>query len=95
MYNSDSGKLWFDTKKWKNSILKKKKSKGPFEVGTAGKKISVFQNFNFFFEKWLQWEVATVENQTGMKFELISSIHWGITRDHLHGGVGWPPPPSM
>ena len=62
-------------KKWKNSILKKKKSKGPFEVGTAGKKISVFQNFNFFFEKWLQWEVATVENQTGMKFELISSIH--------------------
>ena len=67
--------------------FEKKKSKGPFEVGTAGKKISVFQNFNFFFEKWLQWDMANVDRNKVMKFELISSIHREITRDHLPGGV--------
>ena len=67
--------------------FEKKKSKGPFEVGTAGKKISVFQNFNFFFEKWLQWDVENVERNKVMKFELIWSIHQGIMRDHLPGVV--------
>ena len=45
----------------------------------------VFQNFNFFF-KWLQCDVANVERNKVMKFELILSIQGGITRDCLPGG---------
>ena len=50
----------------------------------------VFQNFNFFF-KWLQCDVANVERNKVMKFELILSIQGGITRDCLPGGVGMEP----
>ena len=81
-------------KKWKKIILKKKISKGgPFDVGTVEKKISVFQNFKIFFEKWLQWDVANVDRNKVMKFELISSIHREITRDNQPGGVFLTPPP--
>ena len=47
----------------------------------------IFQNFNFFFEKWLQWDLANVERNKVMKFELILSIRGEITRDQLPGGV--------
>ena len=33
-----------------------------------------FQNFKFFFEKWLQLDVANVDRNKVMKFELIWSI---------------------
>ena len=64
-------------KKWKKLVLKKKFSKGgPFEVGTVEKKKFPFFKFSkFFFEKWLQWDVANVDRNKVMKFELISSIH--------------------
>ena len=51
------------------------------------KKFSIFQNFNFFFEKWLQWDMANVDRNKAMKFELILSIRGEITRDQLPGGV--------
>ena len=55
-------------KKWKKLILKKKISKGgPFEVGTVEKKISVFQIFKIFSEKWLQQDVENVERKKFMK----------------------------
>ena len=51
------------------------------------KKIPFFKISKFFFEKWLQWDVANVDRNKLMKFELILSIHREITRDHLPGGV--------
>ena len=80
-------------KKWKKIILKKKISKGgPFEVGTVEKKIPFFKFSKFFFEKWLQWDVANIDRNKVMKFELISSIHREITRDNQPGGVFLTPP---
>ena len=69
----------------KISFEKKKNSKGgPFEVGTVEKKkIPFFKFSKFFFEKWLQWDVANVDRNKVMKFELILSIHREITRDHV------------
>ena len=71
----------------KNNFEKKNFKGGPFEVGMVEKKIQFFKISKFFFEKWLQWDVANGERNKLMKFELISSIHRGITRDHLPGGV--------
>ena len=48
-------------------------------------RFSKFQNF--YFEKWLQWDMANVERKKVMKFELILSINGGIMRDQLPGGV--------
>ena len=88
-------KVWFVTKKMeKNNFEKKKFSKGgPFEVGTVEKKIQFFKFSKFFFEKWLQWDVANIDRNKVMKFELISSIHREITRDNQPGGVFLTPPP--
>ena len=61
---------------------------GPFDVGMV--EIFFFPFFKIsklFFEKWLQWDMANVERNKLIKFELISSIHRGIMRDHLPGGV--------
>ena len=80
-------------KKWKNLILKKKFQRGdPLMSERPKKKFPFFKFSKFFFEKWLQWDVANVDKNKVMKFELISSIHREITRDHLPGGFGAPPP---
>ena len=82
-------KFW----KIRNFFLNFPTSKGPpFEK----KNFKFFKISKLFFEKWLQWDVANVERNKLMKFELISSIHRGITRDHLPGGgFGEPPPPPV
>ena len=42
----------------------------------AGEKFFPFFRISkFFFEKWLQWDVARIERNKLMKFELILSIH--------------------
>ena len=56
------------------------------------KKFPFFKISKFFFEKWLQWDVANVDRNKLMKFELILSIRGEITRDHLPGGVDLTPP---
>ena len=40
----------------------------------------------------LQWDVANVDRNKLMKFELILSIRGEITKDHLPGGVDLTPP---
>ena len=77
-------------KKWKKIILKKK---FPLMSERSKKKFPFFKISNFFFEKWLQWDVANVDRNKLMKFELILSIREEITRDHLPGGVNLTPPP--
>ena len=47
---------------------------------------SKFQNS--YFEKWLQFAMVNVERNKIMKFELVLSIHQGITRYQQ------PPPPE-
>ena len=86
-------KVWFVTKKMeKNNFEKKKFQRGdPLMSERSKKKFPFFKISKFFFEKWLQWDVANVERNKLMKFELISSIHRGIMRDHLPGGVRWTP----
>ena len=81
-------KAWFVTKKWKKLILKKKPER-------LKKKIPFFKFSKFFFEKWLQWDVANIDRNKVMKFELISSIHREITRDNQPGGVFLTPPPHV
>ena len=61
--------------------------KGPLMLKQLKNIFLIFQNFKIIFEKWLQWEVENVERNKAMKFELILSIHQGITRDHLPGVV--------
>ena len=61
---------------------------GPFDVEMVENFFFSFSKFQkLFFEKWLQWDVTNGERNKLMKFELILSIHGGITRDHLPGGV--------
>ena len=43
----------------------------------------IFQIFKIFFEKWLQWDLANIERNKVMKYELILSSHGGIMRDQL------------
>ena len=87
-------KVWFVTKKMEKINFEKKNFKGGTLWSRNGrkKKFPFFKFSKFFFEKWLQWDVANVDRNKVMKFELISSIHWEITRDHLPGGVRWTPP---
>ena len=84
-------KVWFVPKTWKNLILKKN-SNGPLMSERPPKKFQFFKISKFFFEKWHQWDMANVQRNKVMKFELILSIHRGITRDHLPGGIRSPPP---
>ena len=56
------------------------------------KKIPFFKISKFFFEKWLQWDVANVDRNKLMKFELILSICGEITKDNLPGGGQKDPP---
>ena len=88
-------KVWFVTKKMEKFNFEKKNFKGGTLWCRNGRKFffPFFKISKFFFEKWLQWDVANVDRNKVMKFELISSIHWEITRDHLPGGFGGPPPP--
>ena len=58
----------------------------PLKSERLKKKIPFFKFSKFFFEKWLQWDVANVDRNKVMKFELISSIHREITRDNQPGG---------
>ena len=87
-------KVWFVTKKMEKNNFEKKNFKGGTLWSRNGrkKKFPFFKFSKFFFEKWLQWDVANVDRNKVMKFELISSIHREITRDHLPGGVRWTPP---
>ena len=80
-------------KKWKKLILKKKFQRGdPLKSERLKKKIPFFKFSKYFFEKWLQWDVANIDRNKVMKFELISSIHREITRDNQPGGVFLTPP---
>ena len=82
-------KVWFVTKKMEKFNFEKKNFKGGTLWSRNGrkKKFPFFKFSKFFFEKWLQWDVANVDRNKVMKFELISSIHGEITRDHLPRGV--------
>ena len=80
-----SGKINFEKKNFKGGTLWCWNGRNFF--------FPFFKISNFFFEKWLQWDVADVERNKVMKFELILSIRGEITRDQLPGGVRWPPPP--
>ena len=86
-------KVWFVTKKMEKKNWKKKFQRGdPLKSERLKKKIPFFKFSNFFFEKWLQWDVANIDRNKVMKFELISSIHQEITRDNQSGGVFLTPP---
>ena len=65
----------------------------PLKSERLKKKIPFFKFSKFFFEKWLQWDVANDDRNKVMKFELISSIHREITSDNQPGGVFLTPPP--
>ena len=70
-------KINFEKKIFKGDPLKSERLK---------KKIPFFKFSKIFFEKWLQWDVANIDRNKVMKFELISSIHREITRDNQPGG---------
>ena len=45
---------------------------------------SIFQNFQKFFQIWLQWGLQDIERNKVMTFELIWGIHHGVKRDCLY-----------
>ena len=47
----------------------------PLKLERLKKKIPFFKFSKIFFENWLQWDVANVDRNKVMKFELISRIH--------------------
>ena len=81
IWNSDSGR--------KSMICFKKMEKYHLKAGE--KFFPFFRISKFFFEKWLQWDVARIERNKLMKFELILSIH--KSQEIIYQGVRWPPPP--
>ena len=52
----------------------------------------IFQFFQFFFQKWPQWDLTNIVRNKVMKNELIWSILRSSTRDYLHGWAQCAPP---
>ena len=52
----------------------------------------IFKIFKSFFEKWPQGVLGNDKRNKVMKYELILSVHWGVTLDHLHVRADCVPP---
>ena len=52
----------------------------------------IFQFFQFFLQKWPQWDLANIVRNKSHENELIWSILKSSTRDHLHGWAQCAPP---
>ena len=66
---------------------------GPFGFEVKNSLFSNFQNFRFFFWKWLQG--VNVTRNKVMKYELIWSVRQGVAQDHLHVHVDCAPNPRV